>query len=166
MRVSAAAALTPLALLGAVPTPEVMTLNGLGPLRIGVPAAELRVRHRAVPAEPYPDPEVDCAHWTSPLYPGVQMMVSGGRLVRIETEDERYRTPGGARVGLTEAQIRARYGSMMRVEPHPYMGPEGKYLIVRARREPLGMIVETWDGRARSIRVGYWRSVRLIEGCS
>jgi hypothetical protein len=154
------------ALLGAASPPEVITLNGIGALRIGTPAAELRTRFRAVTGEAYPDPEVDCAHWTSPLFPGVQMMVSGGRLVRIETEDGRYRTAGGARVGLTEAGIRALYGPRMRVEEHPYMGPEGKYLIVRARREPLGMIVETWDGRARSIRVGYWRSVQLIEGCS
>lgn len=155
-----------LALAAAAPAPDVMTLNGLGPLRIGTPAAELRARHRAIPGEPYPDPEVDCAYWTSPLYPGVQMMVSGGRLVRIETEDRRYRTPGGARVGLSETELRARYGSRMRVEPHPYMGPEGKYLIVRSKGGPLGLIVETWDGRARSIRVGYWRSVQLIEGCS
>jgi hypothetical protein len=154
------------ALLAAAPAPEVMTLNGLGPLRIGTAEAELRSRFRAVAGEAYPDPEVDCAYWTSPLYPGVQMMVSGGRLVRLETEDKRYRTPGGARVGLTEAEIRALYGARMRVEEHPYMGPEGKYLIVRARHEPLGLIVETWDGRARSIRVGYWRSVQLIEGCS
>jgi hypothetical protein len=161
-----AAPVLTLALLGAAPAPDVKTLNGIGPLRIGTPASELRSRHRAVPAEAYPDTEVDCAYWSSPLYPGVQMMVSGDRLVRIETEDRRYRTPGGARVGAAEAELRRLYGSRMRVEPHPYMGPEGKYLIVRARNAPLGLIVETWDGRARSIRVGYWRSVQLIEGCS
>ena len=161
-----AAPLVALALLAAAPAPDLLTLNGIGPLRIGAAESELRTRHRAVPGEPYPDPEVDCAYWASPLYPGVQMMVSGGRLVRIETEDERYRTPGGARVGLSESELRARYGARMRVEEHPYMGPEGKYLIVRARREPLALIVETWDGRARSMRVGYWRSVQLIEGCS
>jgi hypothetical protein len=166
MRVRKAVPLLALALLGAGPPEDLMTLNGIGLLQIGTPAAELRSRFGAVPGEPYPDPDVDCAHWASPLFPGLQMMVSGGRLVRIETEDKRYRTPGGARVGLTEAALRARYDSRMRVEPHPYMGPEGKYLIVRARSEPLGMIVETWDGRARSIRVGYWRSVQLIEGCS
>lgn len=160
------APLLALALLGAAPATDMMTLDGIGPLRIGTKAAELRARFRAVPGEPYPDPEVDCAHWASPLFPGLQMMVSGGRLVRIETEDERYRMPGGARVGLSEADLRARYGARMRVEPHPYMGPEGKYLIVRAKREPLGLIVETWGGRARSMRVGYWRSVQLIEGCS
>ncbi|HEX8468632.1 MAG TPA: hypothetical protein VF620_12590 [Allosphingosinicella sp.] len=158
--------LVALALLAATPAPEVITLNGLGPLRIGLSEAQLRARHRAAPEEADPDPEVDCAYWSSPSYPGVAMMVSGGRLVRIETEDPRYRTPGGARVGLAEAELRARYGPGMKVEPHPYMGPEGKYLIVRARAEPLAMIVETWGGLARSIRVGYWRSVQLIEGCS
>lgn len=163
---SVGAPLLALALLAAAPAPDLMTLNGLGPLRIGTPAEQLRTRFRAVAGESYPDPEVDCAYWTSPLYPGIQMMVSGGRLVRLDTEDPRYRTPGGARVGLSEAKVRALYGKRMRVEEHPYMGPEGKYLIVRGQREPLGLIVETWDGRARSMRVGYWRSVQLIEGCS
>jgi hypothetical protein len=166
MRMRTSAPLLALTLLAAAPAPEVLTLNGLGALRIGLSESQLRARHRALPQEARPDPEVDCAYWSSPLYPGVAMMVSGGRLVRIETEDERYRTPGGARVGLAEAEIRARYGARMRVEEHPYMGPEGKYLIVRARSEPLAMIVETWGGQARSIRVGTWRSVQLIEGCS
>ncbi|HEX6375205.1 MAG TPA: hypothetical protein VFZ91_05750 [Allosphingosinicella sp.] len=163
---SLAAPLLALALAGVAPAPQVITLYGLGPLRIGLGVAELRTRFRATAGEAYPDPEVDCAYWTSPLYPGVNMMVAGGRLVRLETEDDRYRTPGGARVGMTEAAVRALYGTRMRVEPHPYMGPEGKYLIVRAHREPLGLIIETWEGRARSLRVGYWRSVQLIEGCS
>lgn len=155
-----------LALTAAAPPTETMSLHGIGPLRVGLGTAELRNRFRAAAGEPYPDPEVDCAHWSSPLYPGVQLMVSGERLVRLETEDPRYRTPSGARVGMTESEVRALYGRRMRVEPHPYMGPEGKYLIVRARDEPLGLIIETWDGRARSLRVGYWRSVQLIEGCS
>jgi hypothetical protein len=166
MRMTGAAALLALALVGAAPAPEVMTLRGLGPLRVGLSTTELRSRFRAKAGEPYPDPAVDCAHWTSPLHPGVQLMVSGNRLVRLETEDPRYRTPTGAGVGMTESALRRLYGAKMRVEAHPYMGPEGKYLIVRAQKEPLGLIIETWDGRARSMRVGYWRSVQLIEGCS
>jgi hypothetical protein len=162
---AAAALLAPM-LLAASPAPEVMTLRGLGPLRVGLDTAQLRARFEGVEGEPYPDPEVDCAYWTSPLFPGVQMMVSGGRLVRLETQDGRYRTPTGARPGMTEKAIRALYGGRMRIEPHPYMGPEGKYLIVRARSEPLGLIIETWEGKAQSIRVGYWSSVQLIEGCS
>jgi hypothetical protein len=59
---------------------------------------------------------------------------------------------GPLRIGTSAADLRARDGSRMRVEPHPYMGPEGKYL--------------TWGGGARSVRVGCWRSVQLIKGCS
>jgi len=83
-------------------------------------------------------------------------------------EDARYRTASGARVGMSEAEVRRRYGPAMRVEPHPYTGPEGHYLIYRARGEPYGLIVETnyETGRAGSIRVGLWRYVQLIEGCS
>lgn len=143
-----------------------LTMHGIGDLRIGTPVAALRAM--GATEERYPDEEVDCAYWRTGRWPGLAMMVSGGRVVRIETEDARYRTASGARVGMTEAEIRAIYGRAMRVEPHPYTGPEGHYLIYQARSEPYGMIVETnyENGRAASIRVGTWQAVQLIEGCS
>jgi len=157
---------TLLALILAEPWDAPLTLHGIGTLRIGTPVAALRAM--GATEERYPDKEVDCAYWHTPRWPGLAMMVSGGRVVRIETEDARYRTASGARVGMAEAEIRRLYGPAMRVEPHPYTGPEGHYLVYRARGEPYGMIVETnyENGRAGSIRVGLWRSVQLIEGCS
>ncbi|HEV2816306.1 MAG TPA: hypothetical protein VGW40_03665 [Allosphingosinicella sp.] len=155
-----------LALALADPWDAPLTLHGIGTLRIGTPVAALR--RMGATGERYPDEEVDCAYWQAPRWPGLAMMVSGGRVVRIETEDPRYRTASGARVGMTEAEIRRLYGPAMRVEPHPYTGPEGHYLVYRARGEPYGLIVETdhETGRARSIRVGTWQAVELIEGCS
>jgi hypothetical protein len=95
------------------------------------------------------------------------MMVSGGRVVRIETEDRRYRTASGARVGMTEAEIRRLYPAM-RVEPHHYTGPEGHYLIYQARSEPYALLFETdpQGRRAINLRVGTWEAVQLVEGCS
>ena len=153
-------------LLLAEPWDAPLTLHGIGDLRIGTPVTALRAL--GATEERYPDEEVDCAYWRTPRWPGLAMMVSGGRVVRIETEDPRYRTASGARVGMAEAEIRAIYGRAMRVEPHPYTGPEGHYLVYRARGEPYGLIVETnyETGRAASIRVGRWQSVQLIEGCS
>ncbi len=150
----------------AEPWDEPLTMHGIGGLRIGTPVAALRAM--GATEERYPDEEVDCAYWRAPRWPGLAMMASGGRVVRIETEDPRYRTASGARVGMAEAEIRAIYGRAMRVEPHPYTGPEGHYLIYRARAEPYGLIVETnyETGRAGSIRVGLWEAVQLIEGCS
>lgn len=143
-----------------------MTMRGIDNLRIGTPVAALRAM--GATEERYPGEEIDCAYWRTPRWPGLAMMVSGGRVVRIETEDPRYRTASGARVGMAETEIRAIYGARMSVEPHPYTGPEGHYLIYRARGEPYAMIVETnaENGRATSIRVGSWEAVQLIEGCS
>jgi hypothetical protein len=142
-----------------------VTLHGIGDLRIGTPVAALR--HMGATGENYPDPDVDCSYWQAPRWPGLMMMVSGGRVVRIETEDRRYRTASGARVGMTEAEIRRLYPAM-RVEPHPYTGPQGHYLVYRARGEPYGLIVETDPdtGRATQFRAGLWEAVQLIEGCS
>lgn len=151
------------ALAGAPAGP--VTLDGVGEIRVGLGLAELRRRFAAVP-EYEPDPGMDCSYWTSPHYPGLAMMVVGGRVVRIDFDDPRWRTRSGAAVGMTEGEIRAIYGARMRVEPHPYTGPEGHYLVYRARSEPLGMIFETDGERAISWRVGYWENVQWIEGCS
>ena len=132
------------------------------------PAARAEALRRiGATGENYPDPDVDCSYWHTPRWPGLNMMVSGGRVVRIETEDRRYRTASGARVGMTEAEIRRLYPTM-RVEPHPYTGPQGHYLVYRARGEPYGLILETDPdtGRVVQFRVGLWEAVQLIEGCS
>jgi hypothetical protein len=155
-----------IAALAAAPWDSPMTYQGIGSLRIGMPVAALR--RMGATGEDYPDPDVDCSYWHTPRWPGLNMMVSGGRVVRIETEDRRYRTASGVRVGMTEAEIRRIYGPAMRVEPHPYTGPQGHYLILRARGAPYGLIVETDPdtGRATQFRVGLWQAVQLIEGCS
>ncbi len=154
------------AALLAAPGDAPLTMRGIGELRIGMTVAALR--RLGSTGEAWPDQEVDCAYWRSARWPGIAIMVSGGRVVRIETEDARYRTASGARIGMTEAEIRRLYGAAMRVEPHHYTGPEGHYLIYRARSEPYGLIIETdaGTGRASQIRVGTWEAVQLVEGCS
>lgn len=150
--------------LAAAPWDAPLTLQGIGTLRVGTTVAQLR--RMGARGENYPDPDVDCSYWRAPRWPGLAMMVSGGRVVRIETEDRRYRTASGARIGMAEAEIRRRYGRAMRVQPHPYTGPEGHYLVYRARGASYGLIVETDGRRATQIRVGTWEAVQLIEGCS
>jgi len=143
-----------------------VTLHGVGDLRIGMPAAELR--QRGARMEPNPLEEGDCNYWYLPGRDGLAFMVVGGRVVRIDIQNSAYRTVSGAHVGMSEAEVRAIYGPAMRVEPHPYTGPEGHYLVYRARAEPYGLIFETHyeTGRAETMRVGLWTYVQLIEGCS
>lgn len=138
------------------------TVTGVGALRVGMSTAALR-RLGAVNADP--DPESPCAYWSTPLYPGLRLMAVGGRLARIDNEDPAWRTRSGARVGMTEREIRAIYGGAIEVRPHPYTAPEGHYLVYRARGRPYGMIMETAGGRVETMRVGSWEHVQWIEGC-
>ena len=156
-----------IALALAAPGDVPVTLHGIGALRIGLPAAELRRMGATEDENPLED-EGDCNYWRLPGRDGLAFMVVGGRVVRIDIDDPAYRTVSGAHVGMSEAQVRAIYGAAMRVEPQPYTGPEGHYLIYRARAEPYGLIFATdyENGRTESLRVGLWRYVQLIEGCS
>lgn len=143
-----------------------VSLHGIGPLRIGMPVAALRrigARTRERPEEPG-----GCHYWRLPGRDGLALMVVRNRLVRIDISNPAYRMISGAGVGMTEAEIGAIYGARLRAEPHPYTGPEGHYLIYRARNEPYGLIFETSheNGRPLSMRVGYWENVQWIEGCS
>ena len=68
-----------LALAAAAPGDTPVTLQGIGPLRVGLSLAALRSRFGATSQDgPYPDPEVDCEYFQSPAYPGVSMMVTAG----------------------------------------------------------------------------------------
>lgn len=147
-------------------TGDPVTMQGIGPLRVGISLETLRRRFGARLDGEGQDSGEPCTYWTSPRHPGLAFMVVEGRLVRIDIDDPAYRTRSGVRVGMSERDIRRIYGGRMRVEEHPYTHPEGKYLVYQARDEPYGLIVETDDGRALSMRVGYWENVQWIEGCS
>ncbi len=149
----------------AAPRDAPLTMHGIGDLRIGTPVSTLRRMGARHERNPLGD-DIDCDYWYPPQWPGIALMVSGGRVVRIETEDRRYRAASGARVGMTEAEIMRLYGSAMRFEPDHAV--DSRYLVYRARAEPYALIVETDLGsrRAISIRVGTLEAVQLVEGCS
>jgi hypothetical protein len=109
-----------------------------------------------------------CSYWTLPARDGMSFMVSRKRVVRIDIISRSYRIVTGARVGMPELEMRRIYGRRIKVNPHPYTGPEGHYLVYHDAGQSYGAIFET-DSRAphrvTSFRVGYWGSVQLIEGC-
>ena len=157
-----------IALALAAPGDVPVTMHGIGDLRVGLPVAELRRMGATQEENPLDEEGVDCSYWHLPDRDGLAFMVAGGRVVRIDIDNPVYRTASGAHVGMSEAEVRAIYGATMRVEPHPYTGPEGHYLIYRARSEPYGLIFSTnyENGQTEGLRVGLWRYVQLIEGCS
>ncbi|HTU10825.1 MAG TPA: hypothetical protein VMG08_07980 [Allosphingosinicella sp.] len=141
-----------------------LTLQGLGGFRAGTPVSALRrlgARRPVPPEEPG-----GCHFWNIPSRPDVLLMVVDDRLVRVDIRNRRYRTASGARVGMTETEVRRLYGPRLRVEPHPYTGPQGHYLVYRQPGAAHGLIFETDGRRVLSMRAGLWEQVQWIEGCS
>jgi hypothetical protein len=99
--------------------------------------------------------------------PGLIVMVSNGRLVRIEVYDRSpVATRSGIHIGSTERDVADVYPGRITVEPHPY-APNGHYLVFTPQDQPDRLLIfETGDDkRVSSFRAGEAEAVRLIEGC-
>ncbi len=60
-----------------------------------------------------------------------------------------------------------RHRGQVRVEPHPYTGPEGHYLIVTSPNDSMYRLIFETDGKhVVSYRAGLRPVVDWIEGCS
>lgn len=146
--------------------------DGIGPLRVGMTAAEARAAlghlrliqfDPAAPADP-----MACGHAMSVRLPeGVRIMMEGARVVRVEVDSGTVRTAEGARIGDSEDRIKQLYPGRVTVHPHKYT--DGHYLQVRpegpdARTHLL--IFET-DGRVvERFRGGRRPQVEYVEGCA
>ncbi len=197
MRYLVKLATLPLALLclaGATSPPPSLTFEGLGPVRIGMTEAELQALGFSDPqrsADWQADDEYLACHYLANRqeYPGVALMINDNRLVRIDVDagDEpgKWRTRSGAMIGMTEPEIAAIYTNWLTMEPHPYLGDAGSYLVLRSGDGRSKMVFETAmpeeggeefssapvqgpNGKKRvtSLRAGLADPVGYIEGCS
>lgn len=137
----------------------------LGPVRIGARAADLRSAGVAIRTdEPLPGSTCSYARITS--LPDVFLMLDGPVVTRIDVATPTHPTLGGLRVGQSEAEALRRLGGRAVVQPHPYTGPEGHYLVVHEAGAPRGLIVETNGKTVQSYRFGNWEQVQWVEGCA
>jgi hypothetical protein len=169
---SAAPAQTPAAAPSA-DTAWAMRPDGMGPLRIGMTfdearaalGGDLRPSDDVIGAEDGPD---RCQYPRSARLPaGVQVMVDGRRVARVEVDSGSLATAEGARIGDTEARIQQLYPQRVTVEPHKYTN--GHYLVVRGATpaDTARLLVFETDGRVvERFRAGQVPQVRWVEGCS
>lgn len=160
-----AVALLPLALFaGAAAAEARLSLDGLGPIRIGMTSAQLRragVRH-AKADDTFGGLQA-CAQVRVLGRPGVVLMFESGRVSRIEIDRPGIRSLSGAQVGDTEDAVKRLYGARLAVEPHKY-DETGHYLVVRAADGSASMVFET-DGRVvTEMRAG--PAAGYVEGCA
>lgn len=138
----------------------------LGAITIGDSLAGLRKAGVKVAQDGQPEEGSTCGYARVAGLPDVFLMLDGDKVVRIDVTNKDQPTLGGVRVGQSEVEARERLGSKARVEPHPYTGPTGHYLVVHEKGAPRGLIVETDGKTVQGYRFGRWEQVQWIEGCS
>ncbi len=183
IKVLAAASLACCALshaaLEAENTPDqILTFDGLGPVRIGMTPsqAEEALGAKFSPKLDFEEDSCWYAHRADGVDPQVYYMVQDNEIVRIdieerelgktETVDPYISTEKGIRVGSTEEQIKEGYGAKVEISPHPYLEEAGHYLEVLRSDMQRGLLFETNDNKVTTFRSGTPDAIRLIEGCS
>jgi hypothetical protein len=144
----------------------VLTMDGFGPMRIGMTRAQVEAAgERLSPDDLYgPDHPEYC--WQAAVVgrTGVRVMFSDNRLVRISLRSDDFATRSGARTGMSEAQVQAIYGGRLRVETHFY-DPTGHYLKLFSADGSRALVMETDGTTVDEIRAGDADAAQAVEGC-
>lgn len=150
------------------PAAWTLHLDGIGPVRVGMTIAEVEGLVGGTARIDRIEPGNECGWATvSGIPEGISFMLSGDTIVRANIDDAGFLEETGLGVGSSEADVMARRAGMVRVEPHPYTGPEGHYLIVDDPARPgFRLIFETDGQRVLSFRAGRLPEVDFIEGCA
>lgn len=158
--------------IGARGADRMMTLDGLGPVRIGmtVSEAEAALGAKLSPFDPN-DPAEQEACWLTERADGtdrlVRYMVEDAVIARIEVWDKSIVVEKGIKVGDSEAQAREAYGAALEITPHPgdYDHVQGRYLTVYSPDKKRGVLFEVISGKIRAIRTGILPAIRYLEQC-
>ncbi|MBD2440544.1 hypothetical protein [Nostoc sp. FACHB-110] len=145
-----------------------VTINGIGPVRVGmtVNQAATAAGTRLVGSSPN-----NTCYYVSPQGQRNQIgfMVTGGRIARVDIyKNSQITTVKGAKIGDTEARIKALYPGQIQVSPHNYV-PKGHYLsfVPKDRSDRNYRVIFETDGkRVTLIRAGKLPEVEYVEGCS
>ncbi len=141
--------------------------EGYGPVKTGmtVVQASTALGETLKPNQPLHEDEIYCHY----VYPDgdpeqIGFMVEGDIITRMDVYQINYSTDTGIKIGDSEKKVYAAYKGRILETAHPYIGEEGKYLIVSTIKGHK-IIFETKRGVITSFRTGKLPSVAYIEGC-
>lgn len=142
---------------------NVLTLEGLGALRIGqaAPAGSGWAERGAQISD-------TCRTISSPDHPGVYAIVEDGKVHRITVgQRSDVKLVEGIGVGATEAEARGALPGL-REEPHKYSDPPAKYLTAPNAEsgDPALRFEIGGDGKVSLIHVGTKPVLFYVEGCA
>jgi hypothetical protein len=141
--------------------------HGIGRVRVGATLAALSTLLHEPLRAAYSYNET-CDYVRPRALPvGVKLMVSGDTIVRVDVDSGAVKTKSGAGIGMTEARVLTMYRGRVSVQPHPYTGPVGHYLVVPAPNDTMYRMIFETDGKmVTRYRAGRRPQVDFKEGCS
>ena len=151
-----------LSLTPAAAKAPVLTADGWGALRVGMPEAEA-VRRFHLRTEQADDEE---CHVLFSQNEHLMVMTSDGKVGSITILGRPdVLTDRGLHVGSREADVRRAYGEALTIEPNAYDDPPAHYLTWWARKGERGIMYETdAKGRVSDIHAGD-ETIGWTDGC-
>ncbi|WP_050946544.1 hypothetical protein, partial [Xanthomonas sacchari] len=146
---------------------QLARIDGYGDLRLGMPAAQARAAWGGE-LDGQPSAGSNCYVLRPRWAKGNNqfgLMVEDDTLVRYDVRTAKETAPGGGKVGMGLANLRALYAGRLEEQPHKYV--EGaKVLRVREPGQPGVLVFETdAAGKVIAWRVGLPPQVDYVEGC-
>ncbi len=139
---------------------------GIGPVHIGMTVREVG---RALGDSTFSPQGANssCAfarHATMP--PGTSLMLSDGRLVRVDVDSSGVVMDTGLRVGDSEVAVMVMHSGHVKVDSDKYRPAPAHVLTVSVPGDSTNAMVFTTDGSSiTSFRVGRRSAVELVERC-
>jgi hypothetical protein len=140
-------------------------MSGLGPIRAGMTAEQvMRLADFSGLERKSPAGECWYLHYRGDGS-AFDLMIIGGTVVRLELKGgSTLHTFAGARIGSTEDQLKALYGSRLDIQPHKY-DTNGHTITVKSSGGDHGLRFETSGGHVTAIQAGPWEHLNYVEGC-
>lgn len=144
-----------------------VAINGIGAIKVGMTVAEAS---RASDTKLVGKIEPSCYYVHPQNIPkGLRFMVTDRRIARVDVDDKSsVTTLSGAKIGDTEARIKALYLGQIKVSPHKY-DTGGHYLTFVPKDKSdrnYRLVFETDGKRVTTFRAGKLPEVEYVEGCS
>ena len=142
-------------------------INGLGAVRVGMTIAQASKAAGTKLVTSGKEPL--CSYYT--LQNGtkdIAFKVNKGRISGVDIFKGKIATASGARIGDTEARIKALYPGQIKVSTNPY-NTKGHYLTFVPKDKSdknFGVVFETDGKRVTQYRSGKQPEIHFVEGCS
>ena len=151
--------------------PAVINFEGFGPAKFGADEEQVRMswgRPLAGAPDPTDGPGACYYLYMDPMpeQGGIAFMFEGAQFVRYDVDSPLHAAPGDLAVGMTAADVEARFPGRLESQPHKY-DPTGRYLIVSPEDGGDHRLLFEVDGGGviTEWRIGRQPQVQYVEGC-